>query len=340
MVGREYASHLTDADLRLLAAVPGAPAGAGPISGTGDAMNASWLRGDPEALLRLLEHPGVFRAVLGPHDDAHGWAVLASPFLVFAVFVQQAAAELASMDHVPERTGLRQRVPLFDAPALRDFLSEPSRRLFLTELLASFTRVASGRYQVRAGGRMRSRRFSELDPLRLAGLLDAVPEAERPGVYRRLGDVTLFLTGVFPDYATTRALGPLDAGRLIRAAGLPSPEHERLADSPAMELWEYLGARWYRTARDLAPAATARVMVVGDVASRFRQARRVLNHLADRYLLAPDKPWFEQPSSLLGPSAGLAALAHRLSPRHPRSAPGPGVVLAGCGRAICARRTM
>jgi hypothetical protein len=31
------------------------------------------------------------------------------------------------------------------------------------------------------------------------------------------------------------------------------------------------------------------------VASRFRQARRVLNHLADRYLLAPGKPWFEQP---------------------------------------------
>jgi len=152
LVGREYASHLTDADLRLLASVAEAPAGAGQISGARDPLDASWLRGDPEALLRLLEHPGAFRAVLSPHDDAYGWAILASPFLVFAVFVQQAAVELASMDHVPERTGLRQRVPLFDAPALRDFLSEPSRRLFLAELLASFTRVASGRYQVRAGG--------------------------------------------------------------------------------------------------------------------------------------------------------------------------------------------
>jgi hypothetical protein len=37
-------------------------------------------------------------------------------------------------------------------------------------------------------------------------------------------------------------------------------------------------------------------MVVGDVAGRFRQARRVLNHLADSYLLAPDKPWFQRPS--------------------------------------------
>jgi len=296
MAGREYTSHLSDADLRLLASVAGAPAGTGQVSGAADEVDASRLRGDPEALLRLLEHPSVFRAVLSPPDASHRWAVAASPFLVFAVLVQQAAAELASMDHVPERTGLRQRVPVFDAPALRDFLGEPARRLFLAELLASFTRVASGRYRVRVGGRMRTRRFSELDPVRLAGLLDAVPQAERPGVYRRLGDATLFLTGVFPDYATTRALGPLDAGRLLRAARLPSAQQERLAGTPAMELWEYLGARWYRAARDLAPAATARVLVAGDVADRFQQARRVLNHLADRYLSPPDQPWFEQPS--------------------------------------------
>jgi hypothetical protein len=297
LVGREYASHLTDVDLRLLAAVAGAAAGTGQGSDADDPVDASRLRGDPEALLRLLEDPGVFRAVLGPADAAQGWAVPASPFLVFVAFVQRAAAELAAMDHVPERTGPRQRVPLFDAPALRDFLGEPARRLFLAELLASFTQVASGRYQVRAGGRVRTRRFSELDPVRLAGLLDAVAPAERPGVYRRLGDVTLFLAGVFPDYATTRALGPLDAGRLLRAARLPSSQQEHLASTPAMELWEYLGARWYRAARDLAPAATARMVVVGDVADRFRQARRVLNLLADRYLLTADKPWFEQPSS-------------------------------------------
>ena len=131
LVGREYASHLTDADLRLLASMAGTAegtghmGGAGQMSGAGDLADAARLRSDPEALLRSLEHPGVFRAVVGLQDAAQGWAVPASPFLVFAVFVQQAAAELASMGHVPERTGLRQRVPLFDAPALRDFLGEP-----------------------------------------------------------------------------------------------------------------------------------------------------------------------------------------------------------------------
>jgi len=285
LVGSEYANHLTDADLGLLASVAAEDAG--------PAVDASALRSDPAALLRLLEHPGAFRAVLG----GPGEAVPASPFLVFAVAVQRAAAELASAGHVPERTGPRQRVPLFDAPALRDFLAEPARRLFLAELLGSFTRVASGRYRARVGGRMRTRRFSELDPVRLAGLLEAVPEAERPGVYRRLGDVTLFLTGVFPDYVTSRAFGPVDAGRLLRAAGLPGPQRERLAAGPAIEMLEHLGARWYRIACELAPVRTARLAVAGDVADRFRQARRVLNHLADRYLLAEGQPWFSAPGS-------------------------------------------
>jgi len=285
LVGSEYAGHLTDADLALLASVA--------AGDTGPGTDGSSLRSDPVALLRLLEHPGAFRAVLG----GQGEAALASPFLVFAVSVQRAAAELASAGHVPERTGPRQRVPLFDAPALRDFLAAPARRLFLAELLASFTRVASGRYRARAGGRMRTRRFSELDPVRLAGLLEAVPQAERPGVYRRLGDVTLFLTGVFPDYAAAHALGPVSAARLLRAAQLPASQQDRLAGAPAIELWEHLGARWYRAARDLAPVATARLTVVGEVADRFRQARRVLNHVADQYLFPTGNSWFAQPGS-------------------------------------------
>ena len=58
----------------------------------------------------------MFRAVLGPQEAARGLAVTASGFLVFAVLVQRAAVELAGLDHLPERTGLRQRVPVFDAP--------------------------------------------------------------------------------------------------------------------------------------------------------------------------------------------------------------------------------
>jgi hypothetical protein len=213
------------------------------------------------------------------------------------VAVCRAVTDLSRQDYLPERSGLRQRIPVFDAPELRDFLGSAARRLFLAELLASFTRVASGRYRVRSGGRSRTRRFSELDPVRLAGLLEATPEESRPGIYRRLGDVSLFLAGVFPDYAAGHALGQVDVARLLRAARVPRAERDGLAAAPALDLLEYLGARWYRAALAAAPVRTARLTVVGEVAGQFRQARRILNHVADQYLLGPDSPWFARPSS-------------------------------------------
>ena len=303
VVGSEYAAHLTDTDLALLASAAGAPArggppGAVPILPAG--ADAGWLRRHPAALPDLLGDPRVFEAVFRWADTGTpprpGQAVPVSPFLTFAVAVHRSATELETMGHVAERTGPRQRIPLFDAPALREFLGSPERKLFLAELLASFTRVASGRYRVRGGGRTRTRRFSELDPVRLAGLLDGVPDAERPGVYRRLGDVSLFLAGVFPDYATLYGVGPAGVARLLRAAQVPAAEQERLATVPAIELLEQLGARWYRAAYGLAPVRTARLDVVADVAGRFQQARRVLNHVADRYLFATDHPWLAPPA--------------------------------------------
>jgi hypothetical protein len=296
LVGSGYADHLTDPDLELLATV------AEDTSARAAATAAAWLRAHPETLPRLVGDSRVFQAVFGPQAPAGATAraALASPFLIFAVAVHRAAADLATMDHVPERS-MRQRVPLFDASELRDFLGSAARRLFLAELLASFTRAASMPYQAgrqpgRAGRGVRGRRVSELDLVRMAGLLDAVPEAERAGVYRRLGDVALFLTGVFPDYAAAHALGPVSATGLLRAAQVPEQRRDQLAAAPAIDLFEHLGAQWYRAAWGLAPARTARLAVVAEVAERFRQARRVLNHITDRCLFPQGNPWFVPPA--------------------------------------------
>jgi hypothetical protein len=283
-VGDGYAEQITEADLRLIGAVTGLPDG-----------EAARLRREPAALERVLADARVFDAIFGAESLAAREAVLASPFLAFAVAVHRAAADLAEAHYVAERSAARLRVPVFDAPELRDFLGSADRRLFLTELLTSFTRVTSGRYRVSVGGRTRTRRFSELDPVRLAGLLDAVPEESRPGIYRRLGDVSLFLSGVFPDYVASQAFGPVDAARLLRAAQVPPADRERLAATPDLELLEQLGTRWYRSALALAPVRTSRLSVVAEVADRFRQARRVLNHVADRYLMGPGTTWFATP---------------------------------------------
>lgn len=301
-----YADYLTQADLRLLARAVGTTA----------AVVAD-LAGDAAAIEGLLADPRVFSAVFGTESPVPAGPealVFASPFLAFGVAVHRAVADLAAMDYLPERSGLRQRVPVFDTPELRDFLGSAERRLFLAELLASFTRVASGRYRVPSrwggsgaahgggsGGRSRTRRFSELDPVRLAGLIEVAPEESRPGIYRRLGDVSLFLAGVFPDYSAMHAFGPVDVSRLLRSARVPAGDRDGLAVAPALDLLEYLGARWYRAALATAPVHTARLDVVGEVAERFRQARRVLNHLADRYLMGSGTGsggWLPRPGTL------------------------------------------
>ncbi len=220
-VGDGYAEHVTEPDLRLISAATGLPE-----------ADAARLRRDPDALERVLADPRVFEAIFGAESLAAREAVIASPFLAFATAVHRATADLAEVRYVAERAAARQKVPVFDAPELRDFLNSAARRLFLAELLTSFTRVTSGRYRVTVGGRARTRRFSELDPVRLAGMLDAVPEESRPGVYRRLGDVALFLSGVFPDYVAGQAFSPVNVARLLRATQVPASERERLAGAP------------------------------------------------------------------------------------------------------------
>ncbi len=176
------------------------------------------VRSDVGVMTRVLAHPATFESVFaGPDDPA---ALTVSPFLAFALIVHRGWDELQHVAHVDEWVGPRRRLPVLGGDDLRQFLGSSSNRLFMTELLASYTRVASGAVWVHTRRGWRRRRFSELDPVRLASLLEVVPEDERPGIYRRLGDLALFLTGVFPDHTEMRGLAPYDEGRLLRLSGL------------------------------------------------------------------------------------------------------------------------
>jgi hypothetical protein len=169
------------------------------------------------------------------------------------------------------------------------------RRLFLVELLASYTTVASGAIWTRSSRGWRKHRFSELDPVRFAALLDVVPEAERPGVYRRLGDLALFLTGVFPDAALARLATPLVLERLARTdpARRSSDRSDPDPGTPGtLAMLEDLGRRWYHLACSSASHVTASLQVVKDIADHFHTARRVLNLVTDQYLFPCKGTWF------------------------------------------------
>ena len=143
-----YRQQLSDADRRLLRATAGAEV---PVT-------------------VALGSPALEALVFGPAERADV-SLGVSPFLAFATAVHRTAAALETATFVEERWTPRVRIPVFDVAALRALLSDPARRYFLVELLASYTRVASGVTWTRTARGWRRRRFSELDPARFAELL-------------------------------------------------------------------------------------------------------------------------------------------------------------------------
>jgi hypothetical protein len=289
-----YLEHLTDGDAALLCA-EAAPGTRG---------------GEPRAVLRqrrggiddLLSSPGIFRVVFAGGGESEPLVGI-SPFLAFALAVHRAARELGSATYAEEWVGVGRRTPVFDASQLREFLSAPWHRFFLAELLASYTHVASGSVLVSTRRGFRRQRFSELDPVRLAGLLEVVPPPERPGVLRRLGDLSLFLTGVFPDYVARRGFAPIEQSRLTRAgrsggARPPATTGRILAprgqgDDGAVALLEALGRRSYHAAFQLlGTPVSGYVATLGELPERFGDARRILGIVAERFLFAHRDRWF------------------------------------------------
>lgn len=288
-----YLEHFTATDLALLS-----PDGRNvpPV-----ASRSQLLAGLNGSFDEILRSDRTFEVVFHS-PEADDPLLFASPFLVFSVAVHRSAQQLETASYVSEWLGLNRRAPVFDVANLREFMADAWHRLFLTELLASYTHVTSGSVVVRTSRGVRRHRFSELDPVRLAGVLDVVSDVERPGVLRRLGDLALFLTGVFPDYVARTGFGPIDEGRLLRAGGRSSSHAQRpnvlqrpqeTFDRGAVGLLEQLGRRWYQGAFELLPRPIAdNVAVLGELPTRFDQARRLLGYITEQFVLPNRSRWF------------------------------------------------
>lgn len=194
-----------------------------------------------------------------------------SPFDVFRDLLDRTAETLERATYVEEWLGPKQRLPIFDVGVIRDFAGEPANRDRLALLLASYVRIASGSLWRRSAGRWRRRRYSELNPLDLAAM----------GAIGRLGDLALFLSGVFPEYVATHPLSPREIAGLARFLG-HSPGELARATEP---LWimEWVGRAAYSRVGETVPAAD------------FRVARRFLNVVTGQHLYPMRGHWFQAP---------------------------------------------
>ncbi len=262
-----YLDGISERDLRTLAA----------IKVEDPQQLAEELQRRPWMIHDLLSAEDVFEGVMG--RQAHP-ANLVSPFLLFAVMVHAAAAELRDASYVNDWTGPKSRLPVFDVAPLREFVEAPGRMFFLVTLLESFVVPAAPPVPA--------------DPLDLADMApwyDQALPGDRAALLRMMGDLSLFTAGVFPDHAGPQLMGAMDAVRLGGTVDMAAEEILGLFDcgslSPGLDALESLGSRWYASAVDAGSAPA----VVSDVASRFRAARRVLNHVSDNYLYGLEINW-------------------------------------------------
>ncbi|MGD2103979.1 MAG: hypothetical protein PVJ55_02545 [Anaerolineae bacterium] len=199
-----------------------------------------------------------------------------SPWLLFAVLLRRARRDLRAESFTTERRRL-QKVVIFDTADVIDLLEEDRLRAYLVATLVSFTRVESVTVAVRVGKNVwRRYRTNELDVDGLMRYSQALEEELRFEPYRRIGDVCLFLAGLFPNAIESEYRYPL--------SGQVRPRAQARACA-SLEDYEAHGQAFYRLASQHEMAGVQGLEdVLETLSERFILAEKALRFVSDRYL--------------------------------------------------------
>ncbi len=235
---------------------------------TDQAELAANVRGDDDAVESMLSDQRLFDRVTG--DEAILLQV--TPKLFFSVLLRQARKDLRQAKYTMELRS-RQKIPVFDTDRVAELLDDREVAYYLADTLTSFTRIESVTWRVRVReGLWRKHHVSDLDIDGLIRLCDRVDEFYRFGLYRRIADVCLFLTGMFPEYVVNRGISPAEFRR------------GRKRD---LEDYEDEGRRFYGLAADHEVAALMEMAGVLQTLQRnFALAEKPLRFLSQHYLHA------------------------------------------------------
>ena len=207
-----------------------------------------------------------------------------SPHLYFEVLLRRAQVDIESATHTLEQMG-RDRVPVFDAREVSTLLGKANVLVYLADMLASFTRVHSYVVPIRRRpGIRRKVRYSDMDLDSLVGMCASADEDSRFAFYKRIADLCLFITGIFPGSAQRRQPGNVTGrGRTRTQRGIEEYERE--------------GVRFYRLAEEHPAARTLGLVdVFGLLREDFTSARKPLTYIAGQYLHSSGRRLFGSPA--------------------------------------------
>jgi hypothetical protein len=230
------------------------------------------LREDEDFRNSFIADEGVFRKV----TDDEEILLKISPPLFFEILLTRAVAELARISFTLEKTST-MRIPVFDAKAVVDLLTDQRLIRYLAHMLSSFTKSESYTLSFRVRkGIWRKVRFSDMDIQSLLNFSKAVDEEHRLGLYKRIADVCLFILGIFPDYAERHYRYPQsgDIRPAINRQARISPEE-----------YEKEGQKFYRLAAEHPSADQLNLSeVFWALHEHFLEAKKPLNFISEHYL--------------------------------------------------------
>jgi len=254
-------SRLTTSDLQFIAATL--------LPDADPSQAALTLRHQPDRLEALLDDERLFRRLRSAEA-----LIRVSPWLLFSVLLRRVHRELRALSYTIEQRG-GEHVAVFDAPRAAGLLADRQIQDYLIELLVSFTRAGSFFIEVEEAGRLRRRRFSDLNSEDMIALAAVMPEELRFPILRRIADIALFVTGIFPEHAEPFHAPP----------GASVPPGSRWRFRRTLEEYEDEGRRFYRLAAQHEVARrTGMTHALEALAEMFPVARKPLNVLASEYI--------------------------------------------------------
>jgi len=228
------------------------------------------LREDHDILEGMLRDEKIFTYLLDNPDSI----IKVSPHLFFIVLLYRVRDELRSRSYTVESQN-RQRMIVFDSGKVNELLDQKPVLCYLVDMLASFVRINSFTIPIRIRkGLWRKLRFSDFDIDSLIRYSQIIDETHRFVPYRRIADICLFITGVFPDSIGNPYL-ELFTGH--RPLGIASGWNR--------DGYEQHGRFFYREASRFKAAQMLELyQVLTSLADNFALAAKPLSFMSSRYL--------------------------------------------------------
>jgi hypothetical protein len=259
----EIASNLTEADLFFIVQIL--------MPGSRDRTRmVKALAGDDEMLEGMLKDKELFKFIAENPESI----VKVSPQLFFAVILFRVMNDLEGQSYTVEQDE-RINIFIFDSRSVVNFLKEKMILSYLIDMLCYFVKINSHTMMLRVKrGVWRRFKFSDFNIDSLLKYSEMIDEEGRFLSYKRIADICLFMTGIFPAYPGAR-----HSPRSLAQLGLVSASRKSKD-----ELRTY-GRHFYRAAAQHREAYTHRLhKVLLSLSEKFDLAEKPLAFMSRHYL--------------------------------------------------------